>query len=118
MKAIVVTKDANSMSKYTFDFENYLKHSEQNAFNHRVENSMEINGERLSLKVRDNFGSVKTIASSEQSERQRVVYNNVYVETPYKLTDKYSASAIYQNNLFRYNSVSGKIYPTFMIEFH
>jgi hypothetical protein len=96
-------------SKYEMEFEEYLEHPEDNnSFNHRWENSLKLSRERLSFKADDKTGYVKTFASSEQTERERIIYNYLDTELAYKLTDKYSVSAIYRNNLLGYISSAMK----------
>lgn len=104
-------------SKYSMEFENYLKHSDQNAFNHRVDNNLSFTKGRFTFKAEDNFGDVKAYASSEQSERTRFVYNNLNSEVLARLTEKYSVSGIYRNNLLSYNGSALREFSTMQHEF-
>lgn len=97
-------------SSYEFDFDEYIRQSKQNAFNHRVGNKIDYTGERLSAHAGDYFGSVKAYATSEQSKFRSIVYNNLDSEVKYKLTPKFSVSGLFNNDLFQYRDTEMKQY--------
>jgi hypothetical protein len=110
------------LSDYEMDYQLYLRDSDQSSFNHRLNHKMWYKSDRLTAKVSEKFGWVKTYASSEQSERRSVIFNDVNPEVIYHLTSKTSASAIYRNYIFHYkdsvlrsssyvqNDIGGRLY--------
>lgn len=89
-------------SGYELKYDVYVKDSDENAFNHKWKNNVELTGERVSLSVKDDLGLQKTYASSEQSERRTVLSNNLRTELKLEVTDKTSISGIYNNYVFHY----------------
>lgn len=87
---------------YQMNFQEFLRDSDQNSFNHIAFNRMKFTGEKLSASVVDNFGLVKAYASSEQSERRTIITNDARPEIAYRLSPKFSVSAVYRNLLYNY----------------
>jgi len=110
------------LSDYEMDYQLYLRDSDQSSFNHRLNHKMWYKSDRLTAKVSEKFGWVKTYATTEQSERRTVIFNELNPEVIYRLTSKTSASAIYRNYLFHYkdsilransyvqNDIGGRVY--------
>ena len=109
-------------SGYEMKFQEYFKNPKFNAFNHVLKSSVLYKGHRLQGKLKEDLGLIKSYASSEQLERRTILFGELRPELIYKLTPKFSVSAIYHNYLFMYkdsilhdssydmNSTGGRIY--------
>ena len=87
---------------YAMNFQEYLRDPDQNAFNHDAYTRLKHTTGKLTTTLEEEFSFAKTYASTEQSERRRILSNSVTPEIAYRLSDKFSVSAIYQNYLFEY----------------
>ena len=89
------------LADYEMNYQAYTKDSsQQNGFNNRISDTMWYTGEKLTAKVYEGFGYMKTYATSEQSQRRTFVYNDANPEIIYNLTPKVSISSIYRNYFF------------------
>lgn len=110
---------------YEMNFEEYLRDSDQNAFNHIAKTSIKFHRHRLKTTLDETFSWIKAYASTEQSERRTILINNVNPEIKYRVTPKFSVSSIYRNYLFQYketaleeysydlNEIGGRLYYHF-----
>jgi len=107
---------------YEMTFQEFLRDSDQNSFNHIVTTKFSYTGNRLKVKLDETFSHIRTYASSEQNERRTIMINDVAPEIIYQLTPKFSVSSIYQNYIFNYkesvlkensyitNTIGGRLY--------
>ena len=107
---------------YEMTFQEFLRDSNQNSFNHIVTTKFSYTGNRLKVKLDETFSHIRTYASSEQNKRRTVMINDVAPEIIYQLTPKFSVSSIYQNYVFSYkesvlkennyitNNIGGRLY--------
>lgn len=89
-------------SDYALIYEQYLKDHRQSGFSHQWGIQSWYAGENLSVKFGNSFKFAKAYATSEQNERRTVLVNEVYPEIAYRLGQKFSLSAIYNNSIFHY----------------
>lgn len=109
-------------SNYKMSYEQFLRDADQSAFNHQFREWAYFTGEKLTIKVGEEFGWTRTYATSEQNERRAFVYNYVFPEVIYKITPKTSISALYGNYVLNYrdsilrdssyvtNDIGGRLY--------
>lgn len=110
---------------YEMNFEEYLRDSDQNAFNHIAKTSIKYTRHRLKTTLDERFSWIRAYPSSEQSERRTIMINEVNPEIQYRVTPKFSVSSIYRNYLFQYkesaledysydvNEIGGRLYYHF-----
>ena len=91
---------------YTFDFQQFLRDSDQSHFDHTFDGRIKYTGNRLNASLGGSSAFVETYASSEQSERRTIWVNQVNPEFAYRLTPKVSASALYRTNYFDYRDAA------------
>lgn len=109
-------------SGYQMNFEQFLKDGDQNNFNHVANTGIEWITGKLKTSLAEQFSWVTAYATSEQSERRRVMINDFRPEIAYRLTPKVSVSSVYQHYIFHYkesgvrefsymmNDIGGRIY--------
>lgn len=90
------------VSDYEMKYKLYFLDSDQNGFDHIFNHSMWYESDKMTAKVKESFGYVKTYATSEQSERRTILFNDINPELIYNLTSKFSVSGLYQNYLLSY----------------
>ncbi len=96
------------LSDYEMDYQLYLRDTSQSSFNHRFNNKFWYKSDKLTTRMNHAFGYVKTYATSEQSERRTVLYNEVNPEVIYRVASKTSVSALYRNYIFSYRDAALK----------
>lgn len=87
---------------YSPVYQQYVSDTRQSAFNHAFGTQLWLTEEKLTAKFDESFKWTKAYATSEQSERRTIIYNDINPEVIYQLTSRFSASALYQSYLFNY----------------
>ena len=107
---------------YQMNFQEYVKDSDQNAFNHTAKGVVKYTGNKIKTILSESFSWAKTYAGDEHSERTPIFVNSFTREVIYSLTPKVSASTIYNNYIFMYregtlkessyvvNDIGGRVY--------
>lgn len=90
---------------YTLYYYTYLRHKEQNRFDHRVNfdfkapRLLSMFGRKISLNVRDYFHPGTYYSTSESSKYLYQVYNELETEVALTMTEKTSLSMTYEHNI-------------------
>lgn len=87
---------------YLLSYEQYVVDTGQSSFGHEFKTRLRLTGEKLTARFDESFKLTKAYATSEQSERRTILFNNINPEIIYQLAPRFSASALYGNYLFAY----------------